>query len=183
MSEATYARTSPIPSYATLRKSRVGTFLRNSALVLVCAPLAACVSVERAPARAASRPPAPEFLSSPATEALALPFSEAARVGDLLFVSGQIGNLPGSLELAPGGIQAEAQQTLDNIAAILARHGSSLDRVAKCTVFLLDMAEWPALNEIWVRTFHNKPARSALGASGLAKGARVEIECVAAAGD
>jgi enamine deaminase RidA (YjgF/YER057c/UK114 family) len=101
----------------------------------------------------------------------------------LLFVSGQIGNLPGTLDLAPGGIQAEARQALANIAAILARNGSSLERVAKCTVFLLDMMEWPALNEVWVATLPNKPARSALGANGLAKGARVEIECIAAAGD
>ena len=142
----------------------------------------ACVSVERG-AATVQRPDAPEFLSSHAHDALELPFSEAARVGDLLFVSGQIGNLPGSLDLAPGGIQAETQQALDNIAAILVRHGSSLSRVAKCTVFLLDMAEWPALNEVWVRSFPNKPARSAFGASGLAKGARVEIECIAAAGD
>jgi len=121
-------------------------------------------------------------LSSPAHEKLALPFSEAARVGDLIFVSGQIGSLPGTLDLAPGGIRAETKQALANIAAILERNGSSLARVAKCTVFMLDMAEWPALNEVWVATFPNKPARSALGASGLAKGARVEIECIAAAG-
>lgn len=182
MSAQSYATTSPIRSYATLHKSRVGTLLRNSVLALVCAASVGCVSVERG-AVTVQRTGAPEFLSSAATEALGLPFSEAARVGDLLFVSGQIGNLPGSLDLAPGGIQAETQQALDNIAAILARHGSSLSRVAKCTVFLLDMAEWPALNETWVRTFPNKPARSALGASGLAKGARVEIECIAAAGD
>lgn len=149
---------------------------------LLAAASSACVSVERG-AAPVLRAGAPEFLISPATEALGLPFSEAARVGDLIFVSGQIGNLPGSLELAPGGIRAEAQQALDNIAAILARHGSSMERVAKCTVFLLDMAEWPALNEVWVRAFPNKPARSALGASGLAKGARVEIECIAAAVD
>lgn len=167
MSGRRYASTSP--------KLRIS-------VALLCAASAACVSIERG-AVTVQRANAPEFLSSPATEALGLPFSEAARVGDLLFVSGQIGNLPGSLELAPGGIQAETQQALDNIAAILARHGSSLDRVAKCTVFLLDMAEWPALNEVWVRTFPNKPARSALGASGLAKGARVEIECIAAMGD
>jgi 2-iminobutanoate/2-iminopropanoate deaminase len=105
------------------------------------------------------------------------------RVDDLLFVSGQIGNLPGTLDLAPGGIQAETTQALENIAAILERNGSSLARVAKCTVFLLDMAEWPALNEIWAEYFPNKPARSALGASGLAKGARVEIECIAAVGE
>ncbi|MBM4385865.1 MAG: RidA family protein [Deltaproteobacteria bacterium] len=139
--------------------------------------LAGCAST---PERAA--PAALELLSSPAHEALALPFSEAARVGDLIFVSGQIGNLPGTLELAPGGVQAETRQALANIAAILERNGSSLRRVAKCTVFMLDMAEWPLLNEVWVATFPNKPARSALGASGLAKGARVEIECIAAAG-
>jgi reactive intermediate/imine deaminase len=126
---------------------------------------------------------APAFLTSPAHEKLGLPFSEAARVGDVIFVSGQIGNLPGTLDLAPGGIQAETKQALANVAAILERNGSSLERVAKCTVFLLDMAEWPALNEVWVATFPSRPARSALGASGLAKGARVEIECIAAAGN
>lgn len=149
---------------------------------LACAAQLACVSIDRAPPRPAAAASEPEFLTSPAFEALALPFSEAVRVGDLIFVSGQIGNPPGSLELAPGGIRAEAQQALDNIAAILERHGSSLARVVKCTVFLLDMGEWPALNEVWVRAFPNEPARSALGASGLAKGARVEIECIAAAG-
>jgi 2-iminobutanoate/2-iminopropanoate deaminase len=147
-------------------------------LAAALALIGACAS---APDAAPRSPAPPVFLSSPAHEQLALPFSEAARVGDLIFVSGQIGNLPGTLELAPGGIQAEAKQALANIAAILERNGSSLERVAKCTVFLLDMAEWPALNEVWVAAFPNKPARSALGASGLAKGARVEIECVAAA--
>lgn len=153
---------------------------------LVAGALAAsvgCASIDPAPAAPPPPSAAPAFLSSPAHEQLALPFSEAARVGDLIFVSGQIGNLPGTLDLAPGGIQAETEQALANIAAILERNGSSLERVAKCTVFLLDMGEWPALNEVWVRTFPNKPARSALGASGLAKGARVEIECIAAAGD
>jgi reactive intermediate/imine deaminase len=153
-------------------------FARALWALLLAALLFACATTperERAPAR-------PLLLSSPAHEQLALPFSEAARVGDLLFVSGQIGNVPGTLELAPGGIQAETKQALANIAAILERNGSSLARVAKCTVFMLDMAEWPLLNEVWVATFPNKPARSALGASGLAKGARVEIECIAAVG-
>jgi reactive intermediate/imine deaminase len=155
--------------------------LRISA-ALACAAQLACVSVEHGAAPAGRSAAELEYLTSPAFEALELPFSEAVRVGDLIFVSGQIGNLPGSLELAPGGIQAEARQALANISAILERHGSSLARVAKCTVFLLDMAEWPALNEVWVATFPNEPARSALGASGLAKGARVEIECIAARG-
>jgi len=143
----------------------------------------ACVSVSESHAPVPDRTAAaPVYSSSPATESLELPFSEAVRVGDLLFVSGQIGNLPGTFELAPGGIQAETRQALANIAAILERNGSSMQRVAKCTVFLLDMEEWPALNDVWVQHFPNKPARSALGASGLAKGARVEIECIAAAG-
>jgi reactive intermediate/imine deaminase len=158
---------------------RVSAALRLALAAIGLASLA-CVSIDRA-APPEHRSREPEYLSSEATEALGLPFSEAVRVGDLLFVSGQIGNLPGTLELAPGGIGGETRQALENIAAILERNGSSLDRVAKCSVFLLDMAEWPALNEIWVEYFHNKPARSALGASGLAKGARVEIECIAAA--
>ena len=111
------------------------------------------------------------------------PFSPAVRVGDLIFVSGQIGNRPGTTELVPGGIEAETRQTLDNIRAILERSGSSMDRVVKCTVMLADMAEWPRMNPIYASYFPGpKPARSALGANGLALGARVEIECIAAAG-
>jgi len=119
-----------------------------------------------------------EFLGPPASEDLGLPFSEAVRVGDLLMLSGQIGNLPGTMELAEGGIQAEARQALENIRAVLERHGSSMDRVVKCTVMIDDIEQWPALNEVYVTFFPGpKPARSALGADGLALGALVEIEC------
>jgi reactive intermediate/imine deaminase len=112
-----------------------------------------------------------------------LPFSEAVRVGDTLYVSGQRGNVPGTLQLVPGGIAAEARQTLENMKAVLERRGSSLDRVVKCTVFLADMKEWPAFNEVYLRYFtKDLPARSALGASGLALGARVEMECIAVVG-
>lgn len=123
-----------------------------------------------------------EFLSSQETQALGLPFSDAVRAGDLLFVSGQIGNRPGSLEVVPGGIRNQAHQALENIRAILERNGSGLDRVAKCTVFLADIAEWAAFNEVYVSFFSaHPPARSALAASGLAAGARVEVECIALA--
>jgi enamine deaminase RidA (YjgF/YER057c/UK114 family) len=70
---------------------------------------------------------------------------------------------------------------MENIKASLEKHGSSLDEVVKCTVFLADIAEWGAMNEVYITYFAaNPPARSALGASGLALGARVEIECLAA---
>ena len=109
-----------------------------------------------------------------------LPFSDAVRVGHLLFLSGKIGNIPGTMELAAGGIQGETRQTLENIKASLERHGSSLGEVVKCTVFLADISEWAAMNEVYVEYFPvDPPARSALGSSGLALGARTEIECIA----
>lgn len=120
------------------------------------------------------------YIQMPGMEDLDLPFSAAVRLDDTLYVSGNIGNLPGTLDLAPGGIEAETRQTLDNIKAVLEHAGSSMDRVVKCTVFLADMAEWGAMNEVYRRYFENPPARSALGASGLALDARVEIECIAA---
>jgi reactive intermediate/imine deaminase len=109
-----------------------------------------------------------------------LPFSEAVRVGDMLYLSGSIGLLPGTMKLAPGGIAAETRQTLENIKATLEKHGSSLANVVKCTVFLADIRDWPAMNEVYKTYFaSNPPARSALGTSGLALGARTEIECMA----
>ena len=108
-----------------------------------------------------------------------LPFSEAVEVGDLLFLSGQIGTLNG--KLVSGGVGAETRQTLANIRAVLERRGSSLDRIVKATVMLADIGEWAAMNAEYVTVFKNNlPARSAFGTSGLALGARVEIECVAA---
>ena len=127
--------------------------------------------------------PTVEYLATPEQQALGLPFSEAVRVGDMLYLSGQIGTLPGSMTLVEGGIQAETRQTMENIRAVLERYGSSLERVVKCTVMIADMSEWPALNEIYIEFFPGpKPARSALGANGLALGARVEVECWATVG-
>lgn len=111
-----------------------------------------------------------------------LPFSEAVRVGDLLFLSGQLGTGADD-KLVPGGIQPETRQALENIRAVLERHGSSLDRVVKCTAMLADMKEWAAMNEVYVTFFPTHlPARSAFGATGLALGARMELECIATAG-
>ncbi len=126
-----------------------------------------------------SKPADVAYLSMPEREDLGLPFSAAVRVDNTLYVSGNVGNIPGTLDLAPGGIQDETRQTLDNIKAMLEQFGSSMDKVVKCTVFLADIGEWGAMNEVYRTYFKNPPARSALGASGLALGARVEIECIA----
>jgi 2-iminobutanoate/2-iminopropanoate deaminase len=109
------------------------------------------------------------------------PFSEAVRSGNLLFLSGQIGS-DSTGKLVPGGIGPETRQTLENIKAILERNGSDMNHVVKCTVFLADIAEWPAMNQVY-RTFFPataKPARSAFAAGGLVFGARLELECIAA---
>ena len=117
----------------------------------------------------------------PGTEDLGLPFASAVQVDNTLYLSGNLGNKPGTNELVPGGIEAETRQTMDNIKAVVEHFGSSMDNIVKCTVFLADMDEWPAMNAVYVTYFENPPARSALGASGLALGAKVEIECIAVA--
>ena len=112
-----------------------------------------------------------------------LPFSEAVRVGSMLYLSGALG-IDATGALVPGGIEAETRQAIENIRAVLERHDSSMARVIKCTAMLADMAEWAAMNRVYVEYFaQNLPARSAFGASGLALGGRVEIECIATIGE
>ena len=126
----------------------------------------------------------PVYMTSETTANMNLPFSDAVRVGHLLFLSGQIGNVSGTTELVPGGIQAETRQTMEKIKTILEANGSSLERVVKATVMLADIAEWPAFNEVYVTYFPgNKPARSAFAGSGLAFGARCEVEVIATVGE
>jgi 2-iminobutanoate/2-iminopropanoate deaminase len=109
-----------------------------------------------------------------------LPFSSSVRVGNMLYLSGQIGT-DRTGKLVPGGIEAETRQTMENIKAAVERGGATMDRVVKCTTMLADMADWAALNRVYIGYFPNHlPVRSAFGASGLALGARVEIECWAA---
>jgi len=110
---------------------------------------------------------------------MGFPYSESARSGNLLFLAGQIGE-DAKGQLVPGGIQGEAEQMMLNIEAALARRGLTMGHVVKCTVFLADIAEWGAFNEVYKRHFSPPyPARSAMGASGLASNARVEMECIA----
>ena len=148
----------------------------------VSLPLAAVLAL---PLAAVASEPArnTEFLNSPQALAADLPFSQAVRHGDTLYLSGQVGSLPGTRTLAPGGVRAEAQQALENIRAVLEAHGRTTADLMKCTVMLADMADWPAFNEVY-KGFLKRPypARSALGTTGLALGARVEVECIATAG-
>ena len=121
----------------------------------------------------------PEFLQpyGPPTR----PFSPAVKVGNLLYLAGQIGTPPdASGAPVAGGIAAETKQTMENIKDVLAKTGSDLDHVVKCTVFMADMKEWDAMNAVYRTYFKDGkfPARSALGANGLALNARVEIECI-----
>lgn len=122
---------------------------------------------------------APEVEFYPLPAGMRLPFSEAVRVGPMLYLSGQMG-VDANARLVPGGIEAETRQILANVRAVLERHGTSMTSVVKCLVMLADMAEWPAMNKVYLEFFSEPlPARSAFGASGLALGGRVEIEVIA----
>ena len=126
--------------------------------------------------------PKVEFLNSGKVYPAGVPLAEAVRVGDTLYLSGQIGIQPGTLKLVPGGIKEEAKQTLTNIKTTLEAHGYTLRDVVKCTVMLADIAKWGDFNEVYKSFFSEPyPARSALGANGLAVGAQVEVECIAVA--
>ena len=130
---------------------------------------------------AGAKPPAaPEFLNSGKVYPANVPLAEAVRVDGTLYLSGQIGIEPGTLKLVPGGIRAEAKQAMENIKTSLEAHGYSMGDLVKCTVMLADIAKWGEFNEIYKTYFTGHfPARSALGVTGLALGAQVEVDCIA----
>ena len=130
-----------------------------------------------ATACAAGARPGVEFLARPGSMG---PFSEAVRAGNIVFLSGMLGT-DSTGRLAAGGVGPETRQTLTNIRGALARNGLTMNDVVKCTVFLADIAEWGAMNQVYATFFpESKPARSAVGGTGLVRNARVEIECIAA---
>ena len=146
-------------------------FVRSSFLALAFAATAAPVAAQ-----------APEVEYLQANPRSTRPFSDAVRVGHILYLSGQIGT-DSTGRVVAGGIGPETRQTLENIKAVLERNGSSMDRVVKCTVFLQDIADYAAMNQVYATFFpKDPPARSTVAGSGLALGARVEIECMAVAG-
>jgi 2-iminobutanoate/2-iminopropanoate deaminase len=133
-------------------------------------------------AASAKQPATVEFLNSGKVVPTSLPFSEAVRVDNMLYLSGQVGIEPGTLKLVPGGLKQETRQAMNNIKTTLEAHGYTMRDLVKCTVMLSDISKWAEFNEIYKTYFAGRyPARSALGANGLALGAQVEIECIAAA--
>ena len=129
-------------------------------------------------------PPRPtvEHFPAPTLNGRTPPFSSAVRVGDVLYLSGQIG--VGSGGKLPDGIEAQTRQAMDNIGAVLKRAGLGYGDVFHCTAFLSDMKNWPAFNIVYVPYFPagKLPARSAFGTNGLALDALLELECQAYAG-
>jgi reactive intermediate/imine deaminase len=120
------------------------------------------------------------FLESDAVLPKGLPFGDGVAIAGLVILSGQIGCRPGTLDIVPGGIEAEARQTLENVRAVLAAHAISMRDVIRVQVMLADMSEWHVFNAVYSEFFPPPyPARSAFGAAGLALGARVEVEVMA----
>ncbi len=165
-------------------RNAVGRVVGLLALGVLALGLGAC-EIEQRPDRPQTDTPASTV---PHTEIIVpegvarLPvFSPAVRVGDLLFLSGAIGTVGDELRLVEGGVGPETRQTLHNIERILDAAGATMSDLVKCTVFLADIADYGAMNEVYLEFFpSDPPARSAMAGSGLALGARVEIECIAA---
>jgi len=121
-----------------------------------------------------------EFVRTEHAPAAIGPYSQAAIVGDLVFTAGQVALDPATGTVIEGGIEAQTARVMENIAAVLAAAGSSLSQVVKTTVFLTDMADFPAMNQVYAEAFgDHKPARATVAVAGLPLGVRVEIEAVA----
>ena len=121
-----------------------------------------------------------EFVRTEHAPAAIGPYSQAAIVGDLVFTAGQVALDPATGTVIEGGIEAQTARVLENVSAVLEAAGSSLSQVVKTTVFLTDMADFPAMNEVYAKAFgDHKPARATVAVAGLPLGVRVEIEAVA----
>jgi reactive intermediate/imine deaminase len=145
------------------------------------AAAAAVVALLASSSAGSSEPVA--FLNSGTVLPDGLPFSEAVRVGNLLFLSGQVGIDPATMEIVSGGIAEETRQTMKNIGTTLEAHGYAMSDLVKCTIMLADISEWESFNAVYTSFFSaHFPARSAFGTSGLAFDAGVEIDCIAAQG-
>lgn len=146
--------------------------------VLFAASASACVA---APARDDARQ-ADAIAYTNLIDEWPYPFSGAVRAGEVVYLSGQLGTelKDGAPALVAGGVVAETRQALENIKTLLIKSGTSLEQVVECRVMLVDMADWPAFNQVYATYFPGpKPARSAWGVTALALGGRVEVACTA----
>lgn len=124
--------------------------------------------------------PSKEIIASEKAPKAIGPYTVANRFGDLIFTAGQLGLDPATMELVPGGVDAEARQSLTNVKNVLEAAGSDLEHVLKTTIFLRDMADFAKVNAVYAEFFTaNPPARSTVAVAGLPKGGAVEIEVVA----
>ncbi|HEX9632652.1 MAG TPA: RidA family protein [Gemmatimonadales bacterium] len=123
-----------------------------------------------------------ESISTPAAPAAIGPYSQAIAAGGLVYTAGQIALVPATMQLVEGDVAAQTSQVFANLKAVLAAAGTGLDRVVKATVYLADMADFPAMNDVYAREFGaHRPARSTVAARTLPKNARVEIDLIALA--
>ena len=121
-----------------------------------------------------------DFVSTPRAPKAIGPYSQAVRANGFLFTAGQVALDPDRGELVAGGIAEQTTRALENLRAVLAAAGSDFSQVVKTTVFLVDMADFSAMNEVYSRAFgDHRPARSTVAVAGLPRGARVEIEVIA----
>ena len=158
------------------------SWLHSGAVILAALIVAAALFVSRMDE---DEPEGREIVEMPGTLP-GLPFSPAVQVGDLIFLSGQIGVDLSTLQLVDGGLEPETRQTMENIRRVLEAAGAGLEDLVKCSIFLEHIEDWPAFNTIYAEYFAGMPAppaRSALGATGLALGATVEVDCIAAVPD
>ncbi len=123
-------------------------------------------------------------ISTSAAPAAIGPYSQAVRVGDLVFLSGQIPLDPATGEMVGGqDVRAQTERVMDNLAAVLAAADSSFARVVKTTIFLTDLGDFAAVNEVYAKRFASEPpARATVQVAALPRGAKVEIEMIAAVG-
>ena len=122
----------------------------------------------------------PKVISTPDAPAAIGPYSQAMQAGNLLFCSGQIALDPATQEFKAGTAAEEARLVLSNLQAVLKAGGSTPEKVLKTTIYLVDMADWAAVNEVYGEVFSDhKPARACIAVAGLPKGARVEIDAIA----
>ncbi len=121
-----------------------------------------------------------DFVNTKDAPAAIGPYSQATMTGSLVYTAGQVALDPASMEVVAGGVPEQTEQVMRNLAAILKAAGTDLSRVVKTTVFLVDMGDFAAMNEVYARHFGtHRPARSTVAVVGLPKGVRVEIEAIA----